>query len=237
MTPHKHLFQPAKDKPGYEVCIECGSYHSTAQIDPKIIYEDNPYWGEGTGRSSLQEQVQNFLCIDDCGISKADRILQFVPINGQRCLEIAAAPGILLKKLSERFTESYGIEPSLNYIEFICNQAQSSKVIHGYFPEVTKEFPDGSFSCIVSSDIMEHCNDYEAFFEEARRLLVTGGTMVTMSPIILTDGLYRTIDFDHADQHCWIHSQRFLEPYLKEMFKHVEFRRWIVGHEIIRTIK
>lgn len=89
------------------------------------------------------------------------------------------------------------------------------------------------FDCIVGSDVMEHCEDYDAYFKEGLRLLKPGGIMITMSPIILADGLHRKIDFDFPDQHCWIHSQAFLEPYLKEMFSHVEFRRWICGHELI----
>lgn len=232
MSPeHIHSFEKS-DKTGYEVCKECGSYHSIAQIDPKVIYEDNPYWGEGTGRSSLQEQVQNFICIDDCGISKADRLLQFVP-NGQRVLEIGCAPGLLLRKLMERGFEAYGIEPSINYMEFICNQAPGAKIINGYFPSITKEFPYECFDCIISSDVMEHCENTFSFFKEAHRLLKRGGTMVTMSPIILADGLYRKIDFDHPDQHCWIYTQKFLEPVLKTLFKEVKFTRWLVGHEMI----
>lgn len=228
---HLHSFQES-DKLGYEICMECGSYHSIAQIDPKIIYEYNPYWGEGTGRSSLQEQVQNFTCIDDCGISKVDRLLQFVP-KGQRVLEIGCAPGILLRKLMERGYEAYGIEPSVNYMEFICNQAPGAKIINGYFPSITKDFPEECFDCIISSDVMEHCDDTFSFFSEGYRLLKKRGTMITMSPIILADGLYRKIDFDHPDQHCWIYTQKFLEPYLKGIFRSVEFRRWLVGHEIL----
>ena len=231
---HQHTFIKS-NKEGYEVCRDCGSYHSIAQVNPKILYEENNYWGDGTGRSGLPDQCENLLSTDECGISKVDRVLQFVP-HGKRCLEIACAPGIMLKKLSERFDEAYGIEPSEKYIDFICKTASQAKVIQGYFPEVTKPIPDGSFDCIVGLDVMEHCNDYDSYFEEVYRLLSYGGTTVMMSPIILNDGLVKESDF-RPMEHAWIHSQKFLEPYLNKMFAHIEFDIWIQGHEIIKCIK
>jgi 2-polyprenyl-3-methyl-5-hydroxy-6-metoxy-1,4-benzoquinol methylase len=203
---HIHTFIPS-DKKDYEVCAECGSYHSIAQVNPKILYEEQPYWGDGTGRSGLPDQCENLLSTDECGISKVDIVLNYIP-QGKRVLEIACAPGILLKKLSEIYEEAYGIEPNRVYIDFICAKAPLAKVIHGYFPEVTKPIPDGSFDCIVSLDCMEHCDDYDGFFNEAYRLLPYGGTMVIMSPIILNDGVINDAAFLPME-HCYIHSQSF----------------------------
>lgn len=231
---HEHVFTPSKIE-NYEICIHCGSYHSTAQVDPKTIYEDQNYWDTGdgkTGRSTLEQQCENFVCIDDCGISKVDRIFQFVP-DGKTALEIACAPGVILKKLTEKEFDACGVEPSVQYIPFILGKAPKANVLHGYFPAVTTVFSDDFFDCIIAIDIMEHVDNYEGFFNEVKRLLTKGGTAVVMSPIILADGLFRNIDFDYPDQHCWIHTQKFLEPYLKDKFSDVKFSRWIVGHEII----
>lgn len=227
---HQHTFINS-DKTGYEVCTGCGSYHSIAQVSPKVMYEDNPYWGDGTGRSGLPDQCENLLSTDECGISKIDRVLQFVP-HGTRVLEIACAPGILLKKLSEKYSEAYGIEPCGGYVDFICFKAPKAKVIQGYFPEVTKSIPRWSFDCVVGMDVMEHCDDYIEYFIEAFRLLKEGGTMITMSPIILEDGFIKESDF-RPMEHCWIFTKKFLEPFLKQYFREVKFTRWIVGHEII----
>ncbi len=232
---HEHIFIPS-DKKDYEICTICGSYHSTAQVEPKVIYEDNEYWGDGTGRSTLEQQISNFNCTDDCGISKADRIMQFIP-KGRRALEIACVPAVILNRLAEIGYETWGIEPSEKYIDFICKQAQTSRIIHGYFPDVFDKEVGGSFDCIVAIDVMEHTDDYKGFFDAVHRLLIQEGTAVIMSPIILEDGLYRQRDFDHADEHAWIHTQKGLEPYLKSMFSEVEFKRWIVGHELIKLVK
>jgi len=231
---HTHIFK-ASDIKDYEVCEDCGTYHSTAQVDPKIIYEEQEYWSYDNKRSKIEEQVLNHLCTDDCGISKVDRVLQFVP-KGESVLEIACAPGALLKKLLDYgYTDVWGIEPSDRYITFICNQAPTAKILHGYFPNVTSDFSDNTFDCIVALDIFEHVEDYEAFLLEVKRLLKDGATAIIMSPIILDDGdgLYRNRDFAHPDEHCWIHSQNFLEPYLKEIFSEVKFANWIVGHTLI----
>ena len=227
---HEHTFITS-DKIGYEVCLGCGSYHSYEQVSPKVMYEDNPYWGTGTGRSGLPDQVENLLNEEECGISKVDMVLQYVP-HGTRALEIACAPGIMLKKLSERYSEVYGIEPSEKYIGFICRTAPLAKVIQGYFPEVTKPIPDGSFDCIVGMDVFEHCDDTDGFINEAYRLLSKGGVLICMSPIIFDNAELNDKDFLPME-HAWIYSGKFLNQYLREKFSDVQFGRWQKGHELI----
>jgi len=228
---HKHVFRESTKK-GYEVCIECGTYHSVAQVEPKVIYEDNAYWGDDSGRSTLDQQISNMTCTDECGISKVDRVLQFVP-DGKVALEIACAPGIILKTLIERGYEAYGIEPSLNYIEPICKAAHNAKVIHGYFPQVFNKGEHDLFDCIIALDVMEHIEDFDLFFKYINKLLKDGGTAIIMSPIILDkDKLIKDTDFIPAE-HCWLFSQAYLEPYLKSIFDEVQFTRWICGHELV----
>jgi 2-polyprenyl-3-methyl-5-hydroxy-6-metoxy-1,4-benzoquinol methylase len=163
-----------------------------------------------------------------------DRVLQFVPKTGVRALEIACFPGVLMKKLLELgYADVVGIEPAEKYNDFIGSQAAGATIINGYFPEVLKYADSNLFHCIIGMDVMEHVEYYDDFFRAVRKLLVPHGTAIFMSPIILSDGLFRYRDFHHPDEHAWIHTQKFLEPYLKEMFSEVEFKRWIVGHELI----
>lgn len=231
---HQHRFLPATIYKNYEYCLDCGSYHSTAQVDPKVIYETKEYWGDGTGRSSLEEQMSNITCIDECGISKVDRIMQFVPDSTRNALEIGCAPGALMGKLVQKGIDTWGIEPSVKYIDFICRQAIGAKVLHGMFPKVTSQLSDKFFDCIIAMDVFEHIEDYNSFIQEIQRLLEKDGTAIIMSPIILNeDGFLRERDMQHPDEHCWIFTQKFLEPYLKEIFSEVKFGRWICGHEII----
>lgn len=229
---HEHKFVDSEFY-GYEKCVECGTYHSTKQVEPKAIYETSDYWSYDEKRSKPDEQVNNLTCTDDCGISKVDRVLQFVP-NGERVLEIACFPGVLMKKLLEKgYVDVIGIEPAEKYNTFIGSQAPNTTIVNGYFPEVLKFADDSLFHCIVGMDVFEHVDDYDGFMKAVHRLLLPQGVAIFMSPIILDDGLFRYRDFHHPDEHCWIHSQRFLEPYLKERFSEVKFARWLVGHELI----
>ena len=228
---HEHIFTSC-DKDGYEYCEGCGTYHSIAQVDPVELYENQEYWSYDNKRSKIEEQISNLTCTDECGISKVDRIFQFVPETGRNALEIACAPGVMLNMLTERGFETVGIEPSERYVQFISNQAPKARVIRGYFPQVFGNELSDFFDVIIGSDIMEHIEDYKGFFDGIHRLLVQGGTAIFMSPIILEDGLYRERDLK-ADEHCWIHSKKYLEPYLQSMFSEVKFAFWILGHNII----
>lgn len=233
---HVHEFIPS-DRKDYEICKDCGTYHSLALLPPDDIYVNTNYWGDGSGRSTLDQQVSNVTCIDECGISKVDRVLQFVPKRGKNVLEIGCAPGALLEKLLDLNFNVFGIEPDPKNIEFICNQAKGASVICGYFPEVTKESSSDIFDCIIAMDVFEHIEDYDLFIKEVHRLLIKGGKAIIMSPIILNkDGFVRDIDFK-ADEHAWIFTERYLSQYLKDIFSDVEFSRWIVAHEIIICTK
>lgn len=233
MTPHQHIFTPS-DKKDYEVCQECGSYHSIAQESPESIYGGD-YWNPENGRSTLEEQIGNLIETETCGISKVDKILQFVP-ECKTVLEIACAPGVLLNKLSELGYEAWGVEPNEGYIGFITDQAKKANVVLGYFPQCFKNSVSEIFDCIIGMDIFEHIDDYDTFIKSVRRLLTPGGTAIFMSPIILEDGLYRERDFK-PDEHCWIFTKKFLDPYLKGLFSSVLWDRWQDGHELFIVTK
>lgn len=230
---HIHQFIPSEKHKGYETCTECGTLHSISPDDPKILYQENIYWTYDENRSKPEEQVLNLQCIDDCGISKVDRILQFVP-QGKKALEIGCFPGVLMNKLcGAGYDEVYGIEPASRWVEFILTQAPISKVIQGFFPEVFSDEAKDEFDCIIGMDVLEHALNYESFINATHRLLVNGGTAIFMSPILLEDGLYRQRDYDHPNEHVWMFSELFLQSYLKDIFSEVKFSRWIVGHELV----
>lgn len=232
---HKHNFIPSH-KEDYEVCIECGSYHSTAQIDPYILYEQQPYWGYEYGHSKFEEQIKNLNEEEGTGISKIDIVLKYVPEHTQTVLEGGCAPGELLRRLSEIGYEAIGIEPSDRYIQPILTQAPKAKVIHGFFPEVFKGEYKEMFGCLIFMDCFEHIDDTDGFIDAAYKLLNPNGALICMSPIIFEDGLFRGRDFT-AREHSWIYSKSFLDTHLKNWFKEVKWDRWVNGHEIFCAIK
>lgn len=228
---HIHVFEKSEFK-DYERCIGCGSYHSTAPKNPKILYEEEDYWSEQHGHSTPQDQIYNLTETKTCGISKIDAILKYVPIEAENILEIGCCPGELLKILSEEGFNVTGIEPAWRHIEFISNNAPKAKVIKGYFPKIFSEEDVELFDCVIFMDVFEHIEDYDMFIKAVYRLLTKGGIAICMSPIIFEDGLFRERDMK-ADEHIWIHHINFLKPYLEEIFDEVKFSDWIVGHELI----
>lgn len=225
---HVHQFKRS-DKEGYEICANCGTYHSTCFANPKSLYENN-YWSHEHNRSTIDEQIYN-LTEESTGISKIDKILQYVHHPKKTLLEIGCAPGIFLNKASKIIPNVAGIEPDATYIPFIKQTAGSkANIINGYFPEVSWML--GKFDYIVAMDVAEHVPNYAFFFGMAQALLNTGGTFIMMSPVILRDGQYRERDFI-PHEHIWIYTEEFLSEYLRMFFKKVEFDRFITGHEIV----
>jgi len=229
---HKHRFERSIEHKGYDYCVDCGTFHSINPLPPNEIYEEKEYWGDGSGRSTLEQQVSNMTCTDECGISKVDRVLQFVPKEAKTVLEVACAPGILMKRLNELGKSCIGIEPCDRYIPFIASQARLSAVVHGYYPQVFTKEAKEQFDCIIGLDVMEHIEDFDGFIEATHRLLKPEGTAIFMSPIIYADGFIHGRDFI-SDEHVWLFSRTFLDEYLKEIFSKVEFFRWVVGHELV----
>lgn len=231
--PHVHKFKPS-EKPNYEVC-ECGTYHSTAPGNVKEIYEGN-YW-DGKERSTFQDQRYNVTESESCGISKKDKVLQYIPPNVKTVLEIGCSPGELLKSLTELGYVTYGIEPDNKLIHKNLEVAPYAKIVNGYFPDVFSGTPGNQFDYIVAMDIVEHSIDYDAFIKETHRQLKDGGKAIFMLPIITEEfGDIREKDYK-PDEHIWIFSQEFIWDYLKEIFREVKFDFWQQGHNMVICTK
>lgn len=225
---HQHTFTPSEHE-GYEVC-DCGTYHSTQLLSREAIYENN-YWN-GDTRSLLKDQVLNLTETESCGISKVDKVLQYVSAPG-RVLEIGCAPGEMMRRMTEQGNYAVGIEPDIENIPGIqVNAGNTSHIIHGYFPECMGVRRGSSFDYIIGMDILEHVEDYKAFLQGVRYFLREGGTAIFMSPILFEDGFYRKKDFK-SDEHAWLFSRDYLRRYVSSLFKTVEFDRWTVGHEMV----
>lgn len=233
--PHQHNFIISTEHDGYEVCTTCGTFHSLIAESPEKLYIEEDYWN-GTSRNTPDHQYLNQIEIETCGISKADFIMQFVP-RGEVALEIGCFPARVLQLLEEAgFSQVIGIEPALKYIPFINEKARRSQILCGFFPDVTKEFPDRCLDVIICCDVYEHSLDYDAFTKEAFRILRRGGKFIVMSPMLYEDGLFRKCDFIGIE-HIHIFSKNFLDEYLKQIFHSVQWERWINGHETFIATK
>lgn len=232
---HIHTFEKS-EFPDYEKCIGCGSYHSTAQDPPELIYEIEEYWSYDNHRSKFEEQIKNLNEEEGTGISKIDMVLKYVPPHAQMVLEGGCSPGELLRRLVEKGITAIGIEPSMRYVEPILRQAPGSHVIHGYFPQVFSEYSGNILDALIFMDVFEHIDDTESFIKAAHRLLKPNGALICMSPVIMPDGAFRERDFI-AREHCWLYHFNFLDPYLKSFFKDVKWDIWVLGHNVFVATK
>jgi len=220
------------DKAGYVVCSRCGTFHSPQHGAPAELYQ-NHYWSHGRGHSTIQEQVYNVTqSFQDAG-SKNDAVMRLLPARGQAALEVACAPGELLKRLAERFDKVYGVEVDAQYeAELREVSGGQAELLFGLFPTVTRHLPPASLDCVVALDVFEHVPDGAAFIQECARLLRPDGTLVLMSPFVYPDGVFDDRMF-HPVEHVWLYSTAWLQGAFAEHFTDLRFERWCPGHEIL----
>ena len=225
---HTHLFS-LSDKTGYEVCTECGTYHSTMLANPKDLYE-NDYWDEKHGHSYFGDQIGNLTLDFKDGQSKANKILSYIQKIGT-LLEIGCAPGVVLNRARRKGHQVWGIEPDKKYIPdiILISGCEEERIINGYFPDV--KLPNIKFDHIIAMDVVEHIEDYRRFVQAIYDNLAPNGKFIMMSPIIFK-GKYRLRDMSIPLEHAWIFQFEYLRDYFIDMFRGVAFDQWTEGHEI-----
>lgn len=237
MTIHKHKFKPSPI-PNYEVCTICETLHRVSDVAPSSVYADG-YWSR-EGHSNIHEQVYNVSQFkSEDGETKIEAVLKYAPDpylpsnSDGLVIEVACAPGTMLRELSKRYNMVYGVEYSDQYRDELVTESGMSDhwFRFGPFPDSTKKLPSGEFIYFCALDFLEHIEDGQAVMDETKRLLADGGTAVFMSPFLYDDGQYR--ECDRHPEHIWLYSQKYLKEWMESMFSEVKFDRWVVGHEIL----
>ena len=209
--------------------LDNGSYKSNAFGSPEEIYTDN-YWSHDKGHSTIDEQIANV--VEKNELVKA----AIIDIYPHAVLEIACAPGILLKQLSEKYYTA-GIEVDASYKSDLERISPNSQFLFGFFPEVTEFLVSDLYSNIIALDVIEHVEDGNAFLKECNRLLVKGGRLIIQAPMTLYDGIEPDAMF-HVQEHIWIYHIKHLTELLEQNgFYVIEFTRWKVGHEQVVAVK
>ena len=235
MTICNHIFK-ISEHVDYEQCEICGSFHSLAS--DINIYSDG-YWTSEKGHSTLEEQIYNVNEIQINGFTKNDLVLKYCSerriTSNSSVLEIACAPGILLKRLNNYFHAVDGIEVDPANKEQISEIAGTdTHVVIGNFPEISQGWKV-KYDAIIALDVFEHVEDGPAFINECCRLIKSGGMLILMLPI----------DFEncHAPEkmfapveHNWIYSEKAIRGLLSG-FDKIVFDKWTEGHDLIVSYK
>jgi SAM-dependent methyltransferase len=109
---------------------------------------------------------------------------------GSRVLDVGCGAGDLVLKLRTSGYDAYGADFSESLPDpcpghlipimsaTLYDTRRTYKVISSY----RLPFGDGAFAAVVSTSVVEHVMDKEAFFQEAKRVLAPGGVIICTFP-------------------------------------------------------
>lgn len=227
----------------YEVCSQCGTFHSLAALDPASVYTQGDYWSAKWEHSTIDEQAWNcdeYVPPFGSKLTKNEFVREHInPTDFDTVIELGCAPGALLGQLREIFRTVVGIDADPHYeadIRRICGD-EGVILQFGLFPACTrKNWKNGNcVSCIIGLDIFEHSPTPQAFLAECNRLLKRGGQLLLMTPMASDDLPERLW---HPAEHIFLHSQAHMEQLVKATgFKDAVFDRWTPGHETVSAWK
>ena len=97
-----------------------------------------------------------------------------------RVLEVGCGTGNYISAIEASVGCScWGVDPSE---QMLRQAAEQSRRVHFQVGRAEQmEFPDGSFDCVFSVDVIHHVQDRAAFFREAWRVLQEGGEVWTVT--------------------------------------------------------
>jgi SAM-dependent methyltransferase len=97
-----------------------------------------------------------------------------------RVLDVGCGTGNYAAALRrETGCQMSGVEPSAEMLDRARNAAAWHCLVQGTAESLP--FPDASFDLVMSTDVIHHVGDRDAYFREAFRVLRPGGTIVTVT--------------------------------------------------------
>lgn len=109
-------------------------------------------------------------------------MLQFVPLECKKILEVGCGDGGFSSLLKERDgVEVWGIE--IHPDAALVASKKLDKVLCGDFLEILKkDLPEHTFDCVVFNDVLEHFLYPEEILEGLKKILIKGGYLVSSLP-------------------------------------------------------
>lgn len=107
-------------------------------------------------------------------------MLQFIPKDAQKILEVGCGEGKFSAILTEQGKETWAIEPDPESAEVAAKSL--FKVLHGSIDEKLSEVPDNSFDVIVMNDVIEHLTEPWDDIQKLKKKLKDDGVFVSSIP-------------------------------------------------------
>jgi SAM-dependent methyltransferase len=140
-------------------------------------------------------------------------------VKGKRVLDLGCGDGVLSYLLTRRGARVVGVDYSFLALRFGQEQFARRGLAFDcveasayYLP-----FPNDSFDCVVSSDVIEHLDNPTQMVAEAHRVLMDGGKFVLTTPYRLTE-----IPWDGEHRHEFFPQE--LADLLQQKFSVVHVR-------------
>jgi SAM-dependent methyltransferase len=144
------------------------------------------------------------------------------PGAGERVLDYGCGDGALLGVLARGPAGSaidlYGYEPNALGIGF-ARSALQSHGIRATLESSTAGMADGSFDCVVCTEVIEHASQPAALLDDIARLLKPGGRLVVTTPIRLTESPH---DPNHVQEWFTGEFGRLFDPAVWNVLAHDE---------------
>jgi 2-polyprenyl-3-methyl-5-hydroxy-6-metoxy-1,4-benzoquinol methylase len=108
-------------------------------------------------------------------------MLEFVPEDSRRILEVGCGEGLFSEELKKTLqAEVWGIEADSNAAEKA--KSKTDKVLHGDVNVLIDDLPDDYFDCIVCNDVLEHLVDPYEVLTRLKGKLSGKGVIVASIP-------------------------------------------------------
>ncbi|MBN1559591.1 class I SAM-dependent methyltransferase [candidate division KSB1 bacterium] len=105
-------------------------------------------------------------------------IVRFLPEHYTKILEIGCGEGDFSANFKSDY-EYWGIEPNQGAAQVASRKL---KVLIGTFQEVCQQLPDDYFDLIICNDVIEHMDDYNAFFQAIKAKMTDSSFIVGSIP-------------------------------------------------------
>ena len=133
-----------------------------------------------------------------------------------KVLDVGCGDGYLMAQLAPHAERVVGVEFEAKAVGFAREKLQSFSNCEVVQDSCYKlPFPDGSFDCATSTDVIEHLNEPKLHLSEIRRVLKPGGLLILTTPRRQPD---RPVDVYHVTEF----KPEELSALLREFFPDVQ---------------
>ena len=170
---HKKVLFEKEGIPYYR-CLECGFVFSCPGENANFTNELDDY----------EAAYLNYLTGSECDRKNYALLLRwmskFCSLEGERILDVGAGSGKFVRFLREKKNNAFGLEPATAlYAKFL---SKDPSFFCNYLEDFNEYSIGGKVDILVSWDVIEHMERPAVFFQNASRVLRSGGILFLSTP-------------------------------------------------------